>query len=245
MNNQKLFLGIAIFLTVFLLWNQWEAKKIVDADGNVTYKTQITLGGSEQNIDVPTIDIGAKDTGITISLPAANITEQYGFTTVETDLLTVEISHKGGTIQNAYLNAFPIKKGSEEKFQLLNNEAGSHFIAKSGLTSQTKDSANILPTYDSIFSSIKSNYQLSGDTLTVPITWKGESGVEVTKNFHFQKDSHIVEINYSINNNSNQKIYAMSYVELSRQAIDQSNMMMPTFTGGIVYDKTEHTVQKM
>ena len=110
MNNQKLFLGIAIFLTVFLLWNQWEAKKVVDADGNVTYKTQITLGGSEQNIDVPTIDIGAKDTGITISLPAANITEQYGFTTVETDLLTVEISHKGGTIQNAYLNAFPIKK---------------------------------------------------------------------------------------------------------------------------------------
>jgi hypothetical protein len=28
-----------------------------------------------------------------------------------TDLLTVEISHKGGTIQNAYLDGFPVEKG--------------------------------------------------------------------------------------------------------------------------------------
>jgi hypothetical protein len=27
------------------------------------------------------------------------------------------------------------------------------------------------------------------------------------------------------------------YVRLSRNAIDQSNMMMPTFTGGLIYDK--------
>ena len=111
MNNQKLFLGIAIFLTVFLLWNQWEAKKIIDEDGNVPYKTQITLGGSAQNTDVPTINTDITE----IALPTPSITNQHGFTTVTTDLLTVEISHKGGTIQNAYLNAFPIEKGGEEK----------------------------------------------------------------------------------------------------------------------------------
>ncbi|HAE04811.1 MAG TPA: hypothetical protein DCG31_03115, partial [Gammaproteobacteria bacterium] len=48
--------------------------------------------------------------------------ESHGYTTVTTDLLTVEISHKGGTIQNAYLNAFPIEKGGEEKFQLLSDK---------------------------------------------------------------------------------------------------------------------------
>jgi YidC/Oxa1 family membrane protein insertase len=59
-----------------------------------------------------------------------------GFTTVTTDLLTVEISHKGGTIQNAYLDGFPVEKGGVEKFQLLSDKTGALFQAQSGLASR-------------------------------------------------------------------------------------------------------------
>jgi len=236
MNNQKLFLGIAIFLTVFLLWDKWQITHVTDENGNVVRKSQITLDTSEKNTDVPTINTEVTQ----IDLPAPNINESHGFTTVTTDLLTVEISHKGGTIQNAYLNAYPVEMGGEEKFQLLNDKAGVLFQAQSGLASRD----DLLPTHLSLFNSANSNYQLSTDTLTVPLTWQGKDGTTVTKNFHFKKDSYTIKVDYQITNNSNQAIPVKSYVRLSRSAIDQANMMMPTFTGGIVYDKTAHTVQK-
>ena len=237
MNNQKLFLGIAIFLTVFLLWDKWQITHVTDENGNVVRKSQITLDTSAQNTDVPMIN--TETTQIDLPTPPS-IDESHGYTTVTTDLLTVEISHKGGTIQNAYLNDFPIEKGGEEKFQLLSDKTGMLFQAQSGLASRD----DLMPTHLSLFNSANSNYQLSTDTLTVPLTWQGKDGTTVTKNFHFKKDSHIVEIDYQITNNSNQAIPVKSYVRLSRSAIDQANMMMPTFTGGIVYDKTTHTVQK-
>ncbi|RUM78513.1 MAG: membrane protein insertase YidC [Candidatus Thioglobus sp.] len=237
MNNQKLFLGIAIFLTVFLLWDKWQITHVTDENGNVVRKSQITLDTSAQNTDVPMIN--TETTQIDLPSPPS-INESHGYTTVTTDLLTIEISHKGGTIQNAYLNAFPIEKGGEEKFQLLSDKTGMLFQAQSGLASRD----DLMPTHLSLFNSANSNYQLSTDTLTVPLTWQGKDGTTVTKNFHFKKGSYIVEIDYQITNNSNQAIPVKSYVRLSRSAIDQANMMMPTFTGGIVYDKTTHTVQK-
>jgi len=237
MNNQKLFLGIAIFLTVFLLWDKWQITHVTDENGSVVRKSQITLDTSAQNTDVPMIN--TETTQIDLPSPPS-IDESHGYTTVTTDLLTVEISHKGGTIQNAYLNDFPIEKGGEEKFQLLSDKTGMLFQAQSGLASRD----DLMPTHLSLFNSANSNYQLSTDTLTVPLTWQGKDGTTVTKNFHFKKGSHIVEIDYQITNNSNQAIPVKSYVRLSRSAIDQANMMMPTFTGGIVYDKTTHTVQK-
>ena len=236
MNNQKLFLSIAIFLTVFLLWDKWQITHTTDANGNVVKKSQITLNEPAQNNDVPMINTEATQ----IDLPTPSINESHGFTTVTTDLLTVEISHKGGTIQNAYLNAFPVEINGKENFQLLNNKAGSLFQAQSGLASRDDS----LPTHLSMFNSANTNHQLSADELIVPLTWQGKDGTTVTKNFHFKKGSYIVAVDYQITNNSNQTIPVKSYVRLSRNSIDQGNMMMPTFTGGVVYDKASHTVQK-
>ena len=41
MNTQKLFLFIAILLTVFLLWDKWELTQSVDENGNVITQTQL------------------------------------------------------------------------------------------------------------------------------------------------------------------------------------------------------------
>ncbi len=236
MNNQKLFLGIAIFLTIFLLWDKWQITHTTDENGNVVRSTQITLGTSNDNSDVPSINTQE----VEISLPTVKTIDQSGFTTVTTDVLTLEISHKGGTVQNAFLNTYPIKPGKPEKFQLLNNTAGSLFQAQSGLAS----SNDTLPTHLSIFESANSNYQLNADELVVPLTWQNDNGVKVTKNFHFKRGSHVVSMDYQISNNSNQDIPTKSYVRLSRNTLNESNALMPTFSGGIVYDKTKETVQK-
>lgn len=237
MNNQKLFLGIAIFLTVFILWDKWQIVQTTDANGNVVRQPEITLGAPVLNSDVPTMDVKAPE----VDLPTTPmIAQKDGFTTVTTGLLTLEISHKGGTIQSAFLNDYPVVLGGDEKFQLLSDKAGQKFQAQSGLAS----SNGLLPTHLSDFNSANSNYQMTRDELVVPLTWQGKNGVQVVKNYHFKKGSYIIDVDYKIKNNTNQAIPVKSYVRLSRNEIDQSNLLMPTFTGGIVYDKTTDSVQK-
>ncbi len=241
MNNQKLFLTIAIFLTVFLLWDKWQITHTADANGNVVRNTEITLKPSAKSTDIPNTDIPSINTETTeIDLPTPSIAAQEPFVTVETDLLTVEISSKGGTIKNAFLKAFPVEIGKQEKFQLLSDTTGASFQAQSGLASLD----NLLPTHLSIFDIEQSNYQLSADELVVPLTWQGENDIKVIKNFHFKRGSYVIGVDYQITNNSNQAIPVKSYVRLSRSAIDESNIFIPTFAGGLIYDKSTDVVQK-
>ncbi len=235
MNNQKLFLIIAIFLTIFLLWDKWEITHTTNQNGKRISKTKIISNEAiKQDLDIPSINADE------INLPVPKITEQEATTTVITDLLTVEISNKGGTIQNAFLNTYPVEINTEGKFQLLNNLEGTLFQAQSGLASRD----NLLPTHLSDFNSAHSNYQLVADKLVVPLTWQDQDGIQVTKNFHFKKGSYVIGIDYQISNNSSRAIPIKSYVRLSRNSIKQSNLMMPTFTGGLIYDKNANVVQK-
>ena len=56
MNTQKIFLFIAIFLTVFLLWDKWELTQTTDEYGNIVTQTRIVATDSQDNtIDVPEV----------------------------------------------------------------------------------------------------------------------------------------------------------------------------------------------
>lgn len=117
MNTQKLFLFIAIFLTVFLLWDKWELTQSTDANGNVISQTQLIDNSSLSEktdiplaSDVPVAEVSISDDS-TPSVSESNINSAY--TTVVTDLLTVQISNKGGTIISAYLNEYPNSLNSE------------------------------------------------------------------------------------------------------------------------------------
>ena len=118
MNTQKLFLFIAIFLTVFLLWDKWELTQSVDENGNVITQTQLVSNDSSTETndvplpsDVPSAELQvSEDSTPSINEPI----NSGGYTTVVTDLLTLQISHKGGTIISALLNKYPETLISEE-----------------------------------------------------------------------------------------------------------------------------------
>ncbi|MDB2589591.1 membrane protein insertase YidC [Candidatus Thioglobus sp.] len=233
MNNQKLFLIIAIFLSIFLLSEQWDRQHAVDINGNLLYqpKTERIISSPAKNdANMPSAIV----TNPMLDVPATKITNSGQFVTVSTDLLTVNISNKGGTITNAWLNDYPIELGSESNFQLLSDKPNELFQAQSGLLPSEQ-----MPTHHSMFSSTQTNYQMQGDSLVVPLVWKGDNGVVVTKNYHFTRGSYLVDIDYQVSNNSNNNIAITSYTQLVRNALDESNMMMPTYTGGAKYDDQE------
>ena len=129
MNNQKFFLIIAILLSLFLLKEQWDRQHAVDTNGNLIYQQQTTSNTPaivDQELNVPS----AINTSTMPDLPSPKETVSGTFVTVNTDLLTLEISHKGGTITNAWLEDYPIELGSEPKFQLLSDKSGELFQAQ-------------------------------------------------------------------------------------------------------------------
>ena len=243
MPTQKIFLFIAIFLTIFILWDKWELTQSTDEKGNTITQTAIVgIDSQDAAIDVPAAsDVPnvastvTEDTTPTID----NSFTQGAFTTVVTDLLTVEISHKGGTIINAYLNEYPKELKSEEKFQLLSNSPDRIFHAQSGLIP-----AEQMPTHQSEYTSERQEYFLQGNReLIVPLIWKGDNGVVVTKNYHFKPDSYIVEVDYLISNNSNTDQIVSSYTQLSHGSEEESGggfmMGMQNFSGGATYNDEE------
>ena len=233
MDNQKLFLIIAIFLSIFILSEQWDRQHAVDVNGDLLYQPKTernTSALAKNDADIPSAIV----TNSTLDVPATKITNTDQFITVSSDLLTVNISNKGGTITNAWLNDYPIELGSESHFQLLSDTPNELFQAQSGLLPSEQ-----MPTHHSMFSSTQTSYQMQGDSLVVPLIWKGDNGVVVTKNYHFTRGSYLVDIDYQVSNNSNNNIAITSYTQLVRNALDQSNMMMPTYTGGAKYDDQE------
>ena len=243
MNTQKIFLFVAIFLTIFILWDKWEITQAVDANGNVVSKTAIVGVDSQDDAidipkasDVPLVSESTIEDNAPIMESGSNI--QGAFTTVVTDLLTVEISHKGGTIINAYLNDYPNELNSEARFQLLSNSAGSIFHAQSGLIP-----ADQMPTHQSKFTSNRKEYFLEGDSeLIVPLSWTGDNGIQVTKNYHFKPNSYIIEVDYDVTNNSNEDKTVSSYTQLAHGNLIESSgfaMGMQNFNGGAIYNDEE------
>ena len=243
MNTQKIFLFIAIFLTIFILWDKWELTQSTDENGNTITQTNIVAVDSQDAaIDVPSPS-DVPNVASTVSIDTTPIIDnsftQGTFTTVVTDLLTVEISHKGGTIINAYLNEYPKELKSEEKFQLLSNSPDRIFHAQSGLIP-----AEQMPTHQSEYTSERQEYFLQGNSeLIVPLIWKGDNGVVVTKKYHFKPDSYIVEVDYLISNNTNTDQIVSSYTQLSHGSEEESGggfmMGMQNFSGGATYNDEE------
>ena len=241
MDTQKIFLLIAMFLTVLLLWNKWEVNQTVDDNGNIINQTSIVTAESQDNsTDVPEVsDVPSTvATNIEDTTPLMNESIDQGpYTTVTTDLLTLQISHKGGTIINAWLRDYPIELNSEEDFQLLSNNTGSIFQAQSGLLP-----ADQMPTQDSEYTSEQQDYSLGDrNELIVPLTWKGNNGIVVTKNYHFKPNSYIVEVDYQITNNSNIEQTVSSYTQLVRNSVDESGGMfgMRAYSGAATYNDEE------
>jgi len=99
-----------------------------------------------------------------------------------------------------------------------------------------------MPTHHSEYSSEQQDYFL-GDKgeLIVPLTWKGDNGVVVTKNYHFKPNSYIVEVDYQISNNSGIEQTVSSYTQLVRDSLEESGGMigMRAYSGGATYNDEE------
>ncbi len=253
MENMRVLLVLAFMMTSYLIWEAWqidygpkpvvnvsEQPTIIDSAGDLpTAGNNVQTKVSGQSVEaVPMLDV-----------PADKII------TVTTDVFSIEIDSNGGTVRNLDLLQHPREKVNtvvnnlrsmigldpEEKdespIRLFNANVEKLFLAQSGLIANNGSAK--APDHHASYSSEKDNYELAigEDSISVPLSWINEQGLQVTKTFIFKRGSYDITVDQKVKNNSSNVWSGRQYAQLLRVPFvdDKGNTFIRTYAGGVVY----------
>jgi YidC/Oxa1 family membrane protein insertase len=244
MDNQRLLIWAFFGLMAWMTYQAWLQENAPPPPAAVTEQLSqpaIPQGeqelpemsaGSAGTIDAPApIEQTAAEEAIAVSgAPTIRVT---------TEVLDIEISTRGGTLQEASLRAYPVAKDRPDTLVTLLSRDESNFgLIQTGLrVVGGGDEANHL----ALFSSANDRYALrDAEELVVPLTWRSADGVIVEKRFHFTRGGYAVRVEHEVINNSDALWRGADYSQIQRRFTDPERSMFDvdsySFSGPIIYD---------
>ncbi len=230
MESQRSFLIIGRALVSFLLWQSWQKdygpQPVVPVEQQQTQETSQGVPSFNENgsEDVPSSD------SVPAAQPIAAAQSSNRIIEVKTDTLDLRIDLLGGDVVSADLLKFPVEQGSDIPYSLLRSGNGL-YVAQSGLIgAQGPDASS---SGRPVYNAQSDYYEMTGDTLVIPLTWKNNQGLSVTKTFTFTKGQYDVNVSYSVENGTGSAATVQPYAQLKQvmEFEDDGNMFMPTYRG--------------
>lgn len=247
MDNQRIFVWAALALALWLNYVAWQrdyapppAAPAVSQDTqpgapapasqNVLPELPSTAAaepGSEASVD------GAPPSAPVAAAPAAPTIK------VVTDVLSIDISTRGGDLIRADLLKYPLVKNQPDVPVRLFNPTDPLYIARSGLRAADQRPE---PTHQVMYQSASNDYRLlaGASKLSVPLTWSDGEGLTVTKTYTFYPGTYRIDLTYDVVNTSDQPWRAASYVQLVRhyQHVERSYFRVETYAyrGPAIFD---------
>ena len=230
MESQRSFLIIGLALVSFLLWQSWQKdygpQPVVPVEQQQTQETSQGVPSFNENgsEDVPSSD------SVPATQPIAAAQSSNRIIEVKTDTLDLRIDLLGGDVVSADLLKFPVEQGSDIPYSLLRSGNGL-YVAQSGLIgAQGPDASS---SGRPVYNAQSDYYEMTGDTLVIPLTWKNNQGLSVTKTFTFTKGQYDVNVSYSVENGTGSAATVQPYAQLKQvmEFEDDGNMFMPTYRG--------------
>jgi YidC/Oxa1 family membrane protein insertase len=155
---------------------------------------------------------------------------------VRTDVLDLDISTRGGTIQRADLLKYPKVKGESTPVRLQNqDDSQTLYLLQSGLIGSQPTPTHLTP-----LTNERTEYQLGSEKeLRVPLVWT-DGGVTVTKTFVFRPGEYRIDVEYNVENRSQAPWTAAAYAQIFRNDPRTKRSMFNVETyayhGPAVYD---------
>ena len=242
MESQRSFLIIGLALVSFLLWQSWQKdygpQPVVPVEQQQTQETSQGVPSFNENgsEDVPSSD------SVPAAQPIAAAQSSNRIIEVKTDTLDLRIDLLGGDVVSADLLKFPVEQGSDIPYSLLRSGNGL-YVAQSGLIgAQGPDASS---SGRPVYNAQSDYYEMTGDTLVIPLTWKNNQGLSITKTFTFTKGQYDVNVSYSVENGTGSAATVQPYAQLKQvmEFEDDSNMFMPTYRGA-AYSTEDDRYQK-
>jgi YidC/Oxa1 family membrane protein insertase len=161
---------------------------------------------------------------------------------VRTDVLDLDISTRGGTIEQLDLLTYPRVKGEAAPVRLENHDdAESLYELQSGLTGPA---GGDYPTHLASYTSTQDRYALDGASeLRVPLTWH-DAGISVTKTFIFRRGEYRIVVEYRVQNDGTAPWRAGPYAQILRNDPPTKrsyfNVESYAFHGPALWDGTKY-----
>ena len=231
-NNPRVYLWIALAAVVFLNYQAWMTDYGPKPGANTptTAQTPATPSSTpatpnDLSNKIPQASTpGQAAAGATADKPtppvpaataAANNAQAAQVIHVHTDVLDLDISTLGGTIQKADLLKYTKVKGESALVRLENvDDPLSTYVLQSGLVGPEKVQ---YPTHLAKWSSEKTSYDIDAQQeLRVPLTWTNDQGVTVTKTYVFRRGLYSIDLQYSVQNHGGSAWQVAPYAQVLR-----------------------------
>ena len=249
-----LLIGLAV--VGFLLWQEWQedygpgarrepapalhdvpaARDLPDAGRPSRRGTPSRTPSDTGTVTAPDVPSTAGGPGTSPQpAPIAPAEGLSGMVTVRTDVLTVRIDPRGGTIWQVSLPRYPVAiEEPDRPFVLMDDRAGFRYVAESGLVGV----GGTAPNHHAELVPEQNDYALvpGTDRLDVRLHWRDESGVRIVKIFEFARDSYEVGVRYRIDNQSSLPWNGQAYGQFRRVPPEDSGGLgtIYTYTGAVL-----------
>jgi YidC/Oxa1 family membrane protein insertase len=246
MDNQRLIIWATFGLLLWLTYQAWvqDAAQAPAAQGSVA--TEGLAAPLDEAPGLPALPAESADTpqladdapaldGVTSDAPLQAAPTIH----VKTDVLEIEISPVGGTLQRAALLKYPVHKDQPDVLvELLSPGATELGMIQTGLNS-AGDGAKA--NHNAPFTFQATDYVLgNNDELIVPLTWTDGQGVTVEKTLRFTRGSYRIDISQRLINDSDVDWRGAVYAQLLRRLREAERSMFDvdsySFDGPIVYN---------
>lgn len=193
--------------------------------------------------------------------------EQSGqIVTITTDVMQAKIDTLGGRIIETRLLNYPQKivlekpvrvanihlfnwsqpGYSTEPIVLLSNQSDKKYLAQTDISdTQTVNTSTPLR----LFQIDKNHYELTHheDLLEIPLVWRNDQGIQLTKTYVFHRNSYAITVNYRVDNHSTDSYRGYIYGTIDRKELPAPStgfLGMATYSGAAI-STTDHRYTKV
>ena len=246
MDNQRLLVWATFGMLAWLTYQAWQADHAAPPASESPLATEEGTAPAGAIESLPSLPDAAVDSPqADVQTPSLDVELEpapqadSGIVRVTTDVLEVEISTKGATLQRVVLRDYPVNKDEPDTLvELLSSAGTDRGLIQTGLITEG-DGAE--PNHLALFSTPSTEYELDGDDeIVVPFTWTDGQGVSVEKELRFTRGSYRIDITQRILNRSDADWRGAEYAQIERRSKEVERSMFNvdsySFDGPIIYD---------
>jgi len=241
MDNLRTFFIFGLLIVSLLLWEAWQTdyvrpQQMAQQAASVVDQSLPNIDAENQQ-DLPDLPAVVSSVDNLPELQKEITNTNSTSIHVKTDVIDAYINTRGGDIDRLALLKYPVEsKQPDVPVQLLNNQLNQLFVVQSGLRSDVA-----APTHYDQFFAENDQYDLgeNDNEIVVPLHWQSDNGLIVTKTYTFHRNSYLVEVDYSVTNNTGEAFSAYPYAQFNRTRPDDSSGFIYTYTGAVFSSPAE------
>ena len=252
MDFRRIILFGSLGLVLAMIWQSWVQYQIDHSPNGVTQSESVdpesTQSGSQiTNLSDDVPDAPQIETPAAPAAPETNEIDESQIAAgklvnISTDLIKAQIDTNGGDLVRVELLKHPVSVDTpDQPFVLMHRDSPALFVAQSGLIGTGRE----FPNHNVEYTTDKHEIELGDDeSVDVVLSWVAPDGVEYKKVYQFHRDSYRIDVDFRVNNKTDEDWVGFFYGQLKQTEVGQEGSMgflgrLPSYSGAAIYTEED------